>query len=123
MNLAHPTPHSQPMTSNAAVIEQAAPRKPFVWTLIEGYAPMENCHTLDGQEVGWIRPRDLKKTTPESKRGTASDWPGEWQAIPHRYDDEGQPIDWELSTYQPSYAAAKEWIERDWINNSDRPIY
>lgn len=82
---------------------------------------METCHTSDGQAVGWIRPRALKKTTPHSKWGTASDWPGEWQAIPHRHDDGGQPIDWELSTYQPSYAAAKEWIEIGWTNDQAHP--
>jgi hypothetical protein len=103
------------MMPNAAVIERAAACSSFVWTAIEGYEPMENCHTADGREVGWIRPARLGKAR-RQPWGTASDWPGEWQAIPHRYDDEGQPIDWELSTYQPSYDAAKEWIERGWTN-------
>lgn len=85
----------------------------FVWISIQGYEPMENCHTADGQEVGWIRPARIGKSRPQPW-GTATDWPGEWQAIPHRYDDEGQPNDWSLATYQPSYAAAKEWIELGW---------
>jgi len=90
----------------------------FVWTAMEGYEPMENCHTADGQEIGWIRPASIGKTRPQPW-GTAADWPGEWQAIPHRYDDDGQPLDWHLSTHQPNYAAAKEWIERGWTNVPD----
>lgn len=109
-----------PPRQNALSSFHAGSCSSFVWTFIEGYEPLENCYTKDDQEVGWIRPRDLKKTTPESKWGTAADWPGQWQAIPHRYNDEGQPIDWDLSTYQPSYAAAKEWIERGWTNAEEQ---
>lgn len=87
----------------------------FVWSPIEGYEPMENCHTTGGEEVGWIRPASIGKTR-QQPWGTAAEWPGQWQAIPHRYDDEGQPLDWSLATYQPSYAAAKEWIERGRTN-------
>lgn len=81
---------------------------------------MENCQTADGQEVGWIRPAELTKRH-RQPWGSADDWPGEWEAIPHRNDSDGQPLDWKLSTYQPSYAAAKEWIEREWLNVADEP--
>jgi len=110
------TPGSRDEYTDAAVIERAAPCSSFVWTPIEGYEPMENCHTADGEEVGWIRPAKMGKTRPQPW-GTAADWPGEWEAIPHRYDEEGQPLDWQLSTNQPSYAAAKECIERGWTNH------
>lgn len=109
---------TSPMTS---VGQSLAPAhgSSFVWTSIEGYEPMENCHTKDGQEVGWIRPARIGKSRPQPW-GSAEDWPGEWQAIPHRYDEERQPIDWALSTYQPSYAAAKEWIECGWTNDDSQ---
>ena len=105
-----------PPRRNASPAFHAGSCSSFVWTPIENYSPMENCHTEDGQEVGWIRPAKIGKSCPQPW-GSAADWPGEWQAIPHRYDEEGQPIDWELSIYQPSYAAAKEWIERGWTNS------
>lgn len=90
-------------------ISAGPPCSLFVWTLIEGYAPMEDCH-VDGINVGWIRPRDLTGFS-QRQWGSAADWPGEWQAIPHREDAFGQPLDWELATYCPSHDDARKFIE------------
>lgn len=88
----------------------------FVWTLISGYEPMEECHTSDRRKVGWINPDSLTKLTPRNKWGTHADWPGEWEGVPHVNDADGQPLDWELSRVCESYEAAKSHVVVKWSN-------
>ena len=87
----------------------------FVWTLIAGYEPMEECHTQEGVKVGWVNPNDLTKMTPRKKWGTRADWPGEWEAVPHINDAQGRRLDWELSEVCVNYEAAKNCVEAKWL--------
>ena len=91
------------------------------WKPIAGYEPMEECFAK-GVCIGWINPDDLTKEVPRSKWGTAADWPGKWEAVPHENDKHGRHLDWELVTVCDSYAAAKAWIEGRQANNADEVL-
>lgn len=101
--------------------DYAKGRPAFVWTLMDGYEPMEECRTANGIEIGWIRPSALTKTTPLDEWGTLENWPGEWDGVPHATDADGQPLDWGLSRVCGSYEAAKAHVERSRSEDEMRP--